>query len=64
LLDDRSLWRRLLDDRSLWRRLLDDHRLLFRGLQVALRLRLPAQPLDGIQYIFLLRQKRVAQPLG
>jgi len=48
LLDDRGLCCRLLDDRGLCCRLLDDHRLLFRGLQVTLRLRLGAQPLDGV----------------
>ena len=44
--------------------LLDDHRLLFRGLQVALRLRLGAESLDGVHDVLLLRQKRVAQLLG
>jgi hypothetical protein len=52
---------RLLDDRG-WRRgWLDDHRLLFCGLQVALRLRLGAESLDGVHDVLLLRQKRVAQ---
>jgi hypothetical protein len=40
--------------------LLDDHRLLFRGLQVTLRLGLGAESLDGVQDVLLLRQKRIA----
>lgn len=53
-----------LDHGGLCLGLLDDHRLLFRGLQVALRLRPGAESLDGIQHVLLLRQKRVAEPLG
>jgi hypothetical protein len=64
LLDDGSLWGRLLDDGSLWCGLLDDDILLFRGLQVALRIGLGAEALDGVHNVLLLRQKRVAQPLG
>jgi hypothetical protein len=44
--------------------LLDDHLLLFRGLQVALRLRLSTESLDGVHDVLLLRQKRVAQLQG
>jgi hypothetical protein len=64
LLDNRGLRRGLLDNRGLRRGLLNDHRLLFRGLQVALRLRLGTESLNGVQDVLLLRQKRVAQPLG
>ena len=53
-----------LDHGGLCLGLLDDHRLLVCGLQVALRLRLGAQSLHGVQDILLLRQKRVAQLLG
>jgi hypothetical protein len=63
-LDHGGLRRRLLDDRG-WRcGLLDDHRLLFRRLQVALRLCPGAEALDGVHDVLLLRQKRVAQLLG
>jgi hypothetical protein len=54
----------LLDDRGLCRGWLDDHRLLFCGLQVALRLCLGAESLDGVHDVLLLRQKRVAQLQG
>jgi hypothetical protein len=57
------LRRWLLNHGGLRRGLLDGHCLLSRGLEVALRLRLGAQPLDGVQHVFLLGQKRVSQPL-
>jgi len=64
LLNDRGLPCGRRDDRGLRRGLLDDHPLLFCGLQVALCLRLGAQPLDGVQHVLLLGDKRVSQPQG